>query len=648
MFFFNHKEHKGLLEDYKVLLIPLCSFLLLLSSSSLPLFSQISRGGIPASFNHPLPAKIAEVSLPFPAFDKIRAEDDAAENQGLPRRIGISVKAGIDVIHEGKYDLLPDGTRVWRILVSCDGALAMSPCFDDFRMIDGYRMFVYDEPKKAVLGAYTVFNNKENHLFSTELVPGDRMVIEINADPGITVLPACLVSDISYVYRDLPDFIGSRGTADDCEVNINCPEGENWKSQKRGVVRIYVKNGGGFFWCTGSLLNNTLNDHAPFFLTANHCAPDVTPAELSEWIFYFNYDAPSCENPVVNPTPQSLNGAVRLANGSTDTGSDFLLLRFDNNVPENYEPYFNGWNREDQASLSGVTIHHPAGDIKKISTYTMPVESTQWSGTPGTHWLVYWAATANGWGVTEGGSSGSPLFDNNGRVIGSLTGGMSACTAGSGGPGTGPDKPDYYGKFSYSWDQNGTDSTQQLKCWLDPINSGVTFLGGINSNLTAEFEADQTLILIGSPVKYSNLSSGLPVSWEWTFEGGEPGSFSGPEPPEIKYLSGGIFNTTLVVSDGVKNDTLILWDYIHVVGKVYPNPTSDVVNLYLEEELPAMVNAEVFDMMGRKMLGEVIPDQAEKLVTIDLSSLSAGIYMVRLQVNQRFVFAKVMIQHTRN
>ncbi len=95
--------------------------------------------------------------------------------------------------------------------VSCEGALAMSPCFDDFRLIDGYRMFVYDETKKVILGAYTLFNNKENHLFSTELVPGDHMIIEINADPGITALPACLVSEISYVYRDLPDFVGNRG-----------------------------------------------------------------------------------------------------------------------------------------------------------------------------------------------------------------------------------------------------------------------------------------------------------------------------------------------------------------------------------------------------------------------------------------------------
>jgi hypothetical protein len=109
------------------------------------------------------------------------------------------------------------------------------------------------------------------------------------------------------------------------------------------------------------------------------------------------------------------------------------------------------------------------------------------------------------------------------------------------------------------------------------------------------------------------------------------------------YLTGGMFNTKLVVSDGIISDTLILYQYIYVVGKVYPNPTFSSVNIYVEEKLPAQVNIEVFSLMGQKMLSRIIPDQIERLVTIDLSTLSAGTYLIRLQVNQRYIFAKVMV-----
>ena len=154
IFFFNHKEHKGFHEVHNVLLIPFCFLLIsLFTLSPFHLISQISQGGLPASFSHALVDDIPQVSLPVPAFEKLRAEDVADEKQGLPRRVGIAVKADIDVIRDGKKEVLKDGTQVWQISVSCEGALAMSPCFDDFRLIDGYRMFVYDKTRKVVLGA---------------------------------------------------------------------------------------------------------------------------------------------------------------------------------------------------------------------------------------------------------------------------------------------------------------------------------------------------------------------------------------------------------------------------------------------------------------------------------------------------------------
>jgi hypothetical protein len=66
--------------------------------------------------------------------------------------------------------------------------------------------------------------------------------------------------------------------------------------------------------------------------------------------------------------------------------------------------------------------------------------------------------------------------------VGTLTGGYSDCDSGS------INSEDYYGKFSWHWDKNGSDSASMLKYWLDPHNTGVTQIGGwalgVN-NLTA-------------------------------------------------------------------------------------------------------------------------------------------------------------------
>jgi len=149
------------------------------------------------------------------------------------------------------------------------------------------------------------------------------------------------------------------------------------------------------------------------------------------------------------------------------------LLRLKNFFPTDYQQTFAGWNRVPSPLARGVTIHHPEGDIKKISTFIQPLSSTSFGDeVPDTHWEVTWAATANGHGVTEGGSSGSPLFNTFGQVVGTLTGGFASCTR--------VDEPDQYGKFSFHWDGNGTADNRSLATWLDPSNKGILNLRSID------------------------------------------------------------------------------------------------------------------------------------------------------------------------
>jgi len=88
--------------------------------------------------------------------------------------------------------------------------------------------------------------------------------------------------------------------------------------------------------------------------------------------------------------------------------------------------------------------------------------------------------------VTEGGSSGSHLFNEEGLSIGTLSAGLSACSNGGAGAGTGPNQPDYYGKMSYHWDDNPNPADEKLELWLDPTGSGQTVLHGAYPDLEAD------------------------------------------------------------------------------------------------------------------------------------------------------------------
>jgi len=193
----------------------------------------------------------------------------------------------------------------------------------------------------------------------------------------------------------------------------------------------------------------------------------------------FNYESPGCTN-INGPTNQTISGTMTVANNSV---SDFALLSLGQRPPGSYRTYYAGWSRPNIPAQWSVGIHHPRGDIKKISHDYDPVVSSDYEPErylPDSHWKV------RDWdqGTTEPGSSGSSLFDQNRRIVGQLHGGWAAC---------GNDLPDYYGKFSMSWDY-GSSSSTRLRDWLDPINSGPSTLDGMEGPPT-----EPTNVVITNP-----------------------------------------------------------------------------------------------------------------------------------------------------
>jgi hypothetical protein len=437
---------------------------------------QLSSGGSPASAIHSLPQDdLNRVRVEAPDLEAVRSEDSRFPS---PYRFAVVLPVDINTENSGKWETLPDGAHLWRVEVDVPGALATAAYFDAFRIPEGGRLFLYNSEGTQVIGAFTSANSTEGH-FATELIAGEHMVIEYDQPAGSRALPLIHLYAIDYAYRGvgfLEPYLDGMQTAGTCEVNVNCPEGDSWQDEKKGVCRIKIKKNTGTYWCSGSLVNNARMDHTPYVLTADHCLQGSTTADLLEWIFYFNYEALQCQDTGPGTGSKTMTGATSKAHGGDggNTGSDFCLLQLNEIIPGAYDVYFNGWSRKDTTSPSGVGIHHPGGDIKKISTYNKPLIATNYVNNPNPcHWEVKWIETQNGHGVTEGGSSGSPIFDDKGRIVGQLTGGDSSCEP------TYLNSPDYYGMFSWSWDKNGTTPAERLKDWLDPDSTGIVVLNGI-------------------------------------------------------------------------------------------------------------------------------------------------------------------------
>ena len=336
--------------------------------------------------------------------------------------------------------------------------------FNKFHIPIGAKLFLYDESSEHILGAFTSNNNKESHVFAVAPIFSDRIIIEY-FEPYYAEFDGVVeVGQVYHGYIDISeDIINSLdGT---CEVDINCSEGDNWQTEKKAVCRIIFGNG----TCSGALINNTNYDGTPYFLTANHCISTEKYAHIC--IFYFNFENKYCGRQSI-ASVQTLSGATLKA---TSTNTDFTLLELLEVPNITCQPYYAGWDRNISHGEGGVGIHHPKSLPKKISTYEMAPKLH--SCRDNFYLIDEWIETEHGHGVTEKGSSGSPLFNNKHRIIGQLYGGCSGHNDNCNDPSN-----DYsiYGKFYLSWD-SGNSAATRLKDWLDPTNKNYMYIDGLST-----------------------------------------------------------------------------------------------------------------------------------------------------------------------
>ncbi|MBE9491360.1 MAG: trypsin-like peptidase domain-containing protein [Bacteroidetes bacterium] len=305
------------------------------------------------------------------------------------------------------------------------------------------------------------------------------------------------ISRIVHGYKDLYAGLfesGSKDGSGSCEKDVACyPE---WETESNAVALVLLASGTEH--CSGSLLNNTAQDFKAYFLTAFHCVDVnennlISPAEennAENWAFRFKYKKTSCSGSIVASFYTYNQDYIRAAWNT----SDFALVELQDSPIKDVA--FLGWDRTGSTPTKGTGIHHPSGDVMKISFDNDVLKETSKSSNSGSgYWRTIWDV-----GATEPGSSDSPLFDQNKRVVGQLWGGYSACGA--------SDMRDWYGCLYRSWTGGGTNSTR-LSNWLDPNNTGAQVLNTLYPYITGP----TVVCTSNSTFTLHNRPSGTTVNW---------------------------------------------------------------------------------------------------------------------------------------
>jgi len=404
---------------------------------------------------------------------KLLVVNTGSKRRGAPLMEAKMYTLDITTDTVGVWSVLPSKENVWKLTFEIPDAKGFFIGFDNFYLPEGSSLYVYEKSNLKDAVVYKYEDNPQGGAYSIENLKGDNVVLEYVAPEGI-VKPKLHISELGYKYLDDQGdpISGFNSTGNSCMININCPEGDFWQNQKKGVVQLRVRRnpGANAYLCSGTLVNNTSEDKTPYILTAYHCFEYMTSTAISATEFFFEYETPECETEI-RPNYKYHKGAIPLVLNPIDDGSDGALVQLSESIPEDWDVYYNGWDRTNDGSsvTGGAIIHHPLGDVKKITLYNKSLTSGKWEdeAPDGTHWITTYSD-----GATEGGSSGSPIFNQNGYIVGTLTGGDNRCTN--------QNLADYYGKFWYHWDQY-PDTELHMSKYLDPNNTGVTRLKGLSA-----------------------------------------------------------------------------------------------------------------------------------------------------------------------
>lgn len=464
-------------------------------------FAQISQGGLPYSFliQSNLRSETIDVKLILPKVDKnkLKAKLDSIKNLECKSCRGDYYGTGIDIdLDVKKNGKIIDSTterKTWLLKICSEEAYGMQFYFDKYKLPKGSKLFFYNEKRDFVLGAFTEQNNMENLRFGTQPMPGSCIYIEyseLNNTNEVAMLHA--YKAVHVFERAVVDYLG---VSQNCEIDINCTEGANYKDIAKSVAAIYYYN---YFnnlaaHCTGTLINTTGTVRKPYLITARHCTTSHIQSENenlydygnqkwneSNWVFLFNYQSPGCND--LNQLPwasstQSVFGANEVIIGD-EQDSDYALIEVSRRPELSYDVKYLGWDRTGNIPASVVGIHHPAGDVKKISfsnniaKWHQEYFDREWHdadlNSKKNVWKVSWYK-----GITEGGSSGSALIDaSSKKIIGVFSNGSSNCSS--------PSSPDYYAMLNYFWDKGSPPIgyvNPGIFNFLDASGTGYTSFG---------------------------------------------------------------------------------------------------------------------------------------------------------------------------
>jgi len=601
---------------------------------------------------HLLPNLSTQVTLPFLNVEQLLEEDKNAR-PGTPFRYGYKFDVDFSLNNSGEWVELENADRLWKFTIKSEGALGLFFNSNAFYLPVGSELFIYNDDR-SMFRKYTNTDSKASMSFSSSSIKGDIMHLEYYEPYSVYNEGSINIISIIHDYKDIFNIsrdIRDESCGDDVSEHL-----DEYRMQINATGLLDTRQGN---ICTGTLLNNEWENHLGYYWTAWHCVNDYIGSEsltsiyFENFRFYFDFIAGNQYS--YEDFENYATGASLLAHSDGMNPDYALMVINDFSRIEADELCFSGWdashsqNSNSNPPMLGIGVHHPSGHPKKMifdqgenavsypGEVTWKFEEEEIQSQPHYHWQVEWNE-----GSTAPGSSGSGLFNDQGLLVGQLSGGNADCTTpamleedctsitlkedcldtvGCAWMTSGTCilalEQDFYGKFSHAFfdETINVPNGETVQHYLDRDNTGITSMNG-------------TCICHHIPEGACNCAGDV-LDKCGICDGG------GPQfPCEDQY---GIVQAILCSQEACDE----YFDYLDAsdplptqlfLGQNYPNPFNPTTTIDYGVPALSKTNISLYDLQGRKLktLINSIHRPGYYKLSLTLDNLHSGIYIVKI------------------
>jgi hypothetical protein len=436
---------------------------------SMNLYAQLDRAGTPVSWNQELTLSIENELVGQANVDELLQEDELELNdRSAPYRFAYAKPVNWNMLNSGNWTNLANGDRIWILGITYEGAQSVSVTLDRMSIPKGSKLFLYSENHAECIGPLT----EEDNRFDTFTLPhilGQTIYLEYY-EPRLYRGQGDLV--VSYVAGSYRNNEQEFENAQDCARWVfDEPVGSEALPAESSVIQVLVDYGQRY--ATAVLLNNSSNDATPYVILPTQAL--LAPA--SSILFRFGFVQPHCITSFTNCSFQFVCGADLMC---TDQAHGLSLLRLKRPPGNDWDAYYAGWHVGDNGQNEHYCIQHTKGLVKSFVHYTgdyMPVIQGE---------NTFTGLGGIGHGQTDGGSIGSPLFDEDLDVVGVFVAGNTRCNNIGG--------IDRFVMLDDVW--------STFKAYLDPTQLANERLPGmILPNQSVAFRGSSSIIMYPNPAR---------------------------------------------------------------------------------------------------------------------------------------------------